>query len=38
MGENEMAVFGVSDAEEEVYRHFLRNPSTAADELHLLLH
>ncbi|MET4673348.1 MULTISPECIES: helix-turn-helix transcriptional regulator [unclassified Streptomyces] len=38
MGENEMAVFGVSEAEEEIYRHFLRNPGTAADDLHLLLH
>ncbi|MFD9605254.1 hypothetical protein [Streptomyces sp. NPDC059970] len=38
MGENEMSIFGVSEAEEEVYRHFLRNPGTATDDLHLLLH
>ncbi|MFF2326971.1 MULTISPECIES: LuxR C-terminal-related transcriptional regulator [unclassified Streptomyces] len=38
MGENEMSVFGVSEAEEQVYRHFLRNPGTATDDLHLLLH
>ncbi|MEE1795369.1 helix-turn-helix transcriptional regulator [Streptomyces sp. BE308] len=38
MGENEMSVFGVSEAEEEIYRHFLRNPGTATDDLHLLLH
>ncbi|MCX4969827.1 helix-turn-helix transcriptional regulator [Streptomyces sp. NBC_00654] len=38
MGENEMSVFGVSEAEEEIYRHFLRNPGTSADDLHLLLH
>ncbi|MFF9073692.1 helix-turn-helix transcriptional regulator [Streptomyces sp. NPDC014735] len=37
MGENEMSIFGVSEAEEEVYRHFLRNPGTATDDLHLLL-
>lgn len=33
-----MAVFGVSAHEEEVYRHFLRNPGTSADDIHLLLH
>ncbi|MFE5094774.1 LuxR C-terminal-related transcriptional regulator [Streptomyces sp. NPDC056638] len=38
MGENEMSIFGVSETEEEVYRHFLRNPGTATDDLHLLLH
>ncbi|WP_137234313.1 helix-turn-helix transcriptional regulator [Streptomyces sp. BPSDS2] len=38
MGENEMSVFGVPEAEEEIYRHFLRNPGTRADDLHLLLH
>ncbi|MFF8713592.1 LuxR C-terminal-related transcriptional regulator [Streptomyces sp. NPDC015184] len=39
MGDNEMSVFGVSEAEEELYRHFLRNPGTVADDdLHLLLH
>ncbi|MFI8436709.1 helix-turn-helix transcriptional regulator [Streptomyces sp. NPDC079020] len=38
MGENEMSVFGVSEAEEEIYRHFLRNPGTPTDDLHLLLH
>ncbi|MFG2639788.1 LuxR C-terminal-related transcriptional regulator [Streptomyces sp. NPDC048370] len=38
MAENEMAVFGVSALEEELYRHFLRNPDTPADDVHLLLH
>ncbi|WP_079170954.1 MULTISPECIES: helix-turn-helix transcriptional regulator [unclassified Streptomyces] len=38
MRENEMAVFGVSAHEEEAYRHFLRNPGTPADDIHLLLH
>ncbi|MEI7032429.1 helix-turn-helix transcriptional regulator [Streptomyces pratensis] len=38
MDENEMSVFGVPEAEEEIYRHFLRNPGTSADDLHLLLH
>ncbi|MEU5284076.1 DNA-binding response regulator [Streptomyces sp. NPDC020755] len=38
MGENEMSVFGVPEAEEEIYRHFLRNPGTRADDLHLLSH
>ncbi|WTA73759.1 helix-turn-helix transcriptional regulator [Streptomyces sp. NBC_00838] len=38
MGDNEMSVFGVSPAEEEMYRHFLRNPDTSADDIHLLVH
>ncbi|MFE3252025.1 helix-turn-helix transcriptional regulator [Streptomyces sp. NPDC059209] len=33
-----MSVFGVSPAEEEMYRHFLRNPDTSADDIHLLVH
>ncbi|AQU71101.1 helix-turn-helix transcriptional regulator [Streptomyces niveus] len=33
-----MSVFGVSPAEEEIYRHFLRNPDTSADDIHLLVH
>ncbi|MFD5024460.1 helix-turn-helix transcriptional regulator [Streptomyces sp. NPDC058373] len=37
MGDNEMAVFGLSATEEELYRHFLRNPGTCADDVHLLL-
>ena len=37
VNENEMSVFGVSGAEEELYRHFLRNPGTSAEDLHLLL-
>lgn len=32
-----MSVFGVPEAEEEVYRHFLRNPGTRADDLDVLL-
>lgn len=32
-----MSVFGVAETEEEVYRHFLRNPGTPADGLHLRL-
>ncbi|WP_371623879.1 DNA-binding response regulator [Streptomyces sp. NBC_01116] len=38
MGENEMSVFGVPEAEEEIYRHFLRHPGTRADDLRLLPH
>ncbi|MEU1279143.1 LuxR C-terminal-related transcriptional regulator [Streptomyces sp. NPDC005805] len=37
MAGNEMGVFGVSALEEEFYRHFLRNPATPADDVHLLL-
>ncbi|MBQ0987112.1 helix-turn-helix transcriptional regulator [Streptomyces sp. F63] len=33
-----MSVFGVSPLEEEIYRHFLRNPGTSPDDIHLLLH
>ncbi len=32
-----MSIFGVSEAEEEIYRHFLRAPGTTIDDLHLLL-
>lgn len=32
-----MAAFGVSAPEEELYRHFLRNPRTPADDIHLLI-
>ncbi|MFE4582485.1 helix-turn-helix transcriptional regulator [Streptomyces chartreusis] len=32
-----MSVFGISRAEEEVYRHFLRNPGSLADGIHILL-
>jgi len=38
VGENEMSVFGVSAIEEDIYRHFLRNPDTPADDIHLRLH
>ncbi|WP_405635541.1 DNA-binding response regulator [Streptomyces sp. NBC_01178] len=38
MDENEMSVFGIPKAEEEIYRHFLRNPGTRADGLRLLPH
>ncbi|MFE7463685.1 helix-turn-helix transcriptional regulator [Streptomyces sp. NPDC057499] len=38
MGDNEMSVFGVSAAEETVYRHFLRNPGTTTKDVQLLLH
>ncbi|MEU4179226.1 DNA-binding response regulator [Streptomyces sp. NPDC026589] len=38
MGENELSAFGVPEAEEEIYRHFLRNPGTRADDLPLLSH
>ena len=37
-GENEMSMFGVSVSEEEIYRHFLINPDTPADDIHLRLH
>ncbi|MFI6943831.1 LuxR C-terminal-related transcriptional regulator [Streptomyces sp. NPDC050418] len=33
-----MSVLGISTLEEALYRHFLRNPGTAADEMHLLFH
>ncbi|MFD3481857.1 helix-turn-helix transcriptional regulator [Streptomyces sp. NPDC058665] len=33
-----MSVFGVTPTEEEIYRHFLRNPDTSADDIHLLVH
>ncbi|MFE0201545.1 TrmB family transcriptional regulator, partial [[Kitasatospora] papulosa] len=33
-----MAVFGVSAAEEGLYRHFLRNPDTTIEDLHALAH
>ena len=32
-----MSVLGVTETEEEVYRHFLRHPGTPADGLHLRL-
>ncbi|MFI7276874.1 helix-turn-helix transcriptional regulator [Streptomyces sp. NPDC049879] len=32
-----MAVLGLSDMEEAVYRHFLRNPRTSPGDLHVLL-
>ncbi|MFG2196461.1 helix-turn-helix transcriptional regulator [Streptomyces sp. NPDC048639] len=38
MGTNEMSAFGVGPDEEEIYRHFLRNPGTPADDIQLLLH
>ncbi|MET9107227.1 helix-turn-helix transcriptional regulator [Streptomyces zhihengii] len=37
MAGNDMGVFGVTAREEELYRHFLRNPGTPADDVHLLL-
>ncbi|SCD55434.1 hypothetical protein GA0115253_100932 [Streptomyces sp. Termitarium-T10T-6] len=33
-----MSVFGVPEAEEEIYRHFLRNPGTRSDDLRPLVH
>ncbi|MFF7357597.1 MULTISPECIES: helix-turn-helix transcriptional regulator [Streptomyces] len=33
-----MAALGLSGTEERLYRHFLRNPGTSAEDLHLLLH
>ncbi|MCT2589692.1 LuxR C-terminal-related transcriptional regulator [Streptomyces sp. N2-109] len=33
-----MSVFGVSPEEEEMYRHFLRNPDTPVEDIHLRLH
>ncbi|GAB3108931.1 hypothetical protein GCM10027160_07490 [Streptomyces calidiresistens] len=37
MGSHVMAVLGLSALEEEIYRHLLRNPHTAVDDLHILL-
>ncbi|MFD7236374.1 helix-turn-helix transcriptional regulator [Streptomyces syringium] len=33
-----LAVFGITAMEESLYRHFLRNPDTAPDDIHLRLH
>lgn len=32
-----MAVLGIAEDEERIYRHFLRNPETAVEDIHLLL-
>ncbi|MEF2529467.1 MULTISPECIES: helix-turn-helix transcriptional regulator [Streptomyces] len=37
MGSIGMRVLGLSDLEEGIYRHFLRNPDTTDGEIHLLL-
>ncbi|MBA0053013.1 helix-turn-helix domain-containing protein [Streptomyces sp. AJS327] len=37
MGTNEMAVLGIAEDEERIYRHFLRNPETPVTEVHLAL-
>ncbi|MGJ5755222.1 sugar-specific transcriptional regulator TrmB [Streptomyces puniciscabiei] len=31
-----MSILGLSEMEERIYRHFLRNPGTTADDMHLL--
>ncbi|MGC5412812.1 helix-turn-helix transcriptional regulator, partial [Streptomyces sp. DT225] len=33
-----MQVLGLTKAEEDVYRHLLRNPGAESDDLHILLH
>ncbi|PIM70868.1 helix-turn-helix transcriptional regulator [Streptomyces sp. JV178] len=33
-----MGLLGLTAMEERVYRHFLRNPGTTAEDIHLLLH
>ncbi|WP_436844990.1 helix-turn-helix transcriptional regulator [Streptomyces roseoverticillatus] len=33
-----MGLLGLSTAEEDIYRHFLRNPNTSADDIHLRIH
>lgn len=33
-----MGLLGISAMEERVYRHFLRNPDTPTEDIHLLLH
>ncbi|MGW7286408.1 helix-turn-helix transcriptional regulator [Streptomyces sp. NPDC054847] len=35
---NDLSVLGISALEESIYRHFLRNPDTSADDIHLLFH
>ncbi|WP_234380239.1 helix-turn-helix transcriptional regulator [Streptomyces sp. CMB-StM0423] len=37
MHTNEMGVFGVSPAEEQLYRHFLRNPDSPSEGVHVKL-
>jgi sugar-specific transcriptional regulator TrmB len=37
METHDMSVLGLSPTEEEVYRHFLRNPRTSPHDLHVLL-
>ncbi|WEH16910.1 helix-turn-helix transcriptional regulator [Streptomyces sp. VNUA24] len=34
----ELSVLGLTDTEEGIYRHFLRNPGTTAEDIQLLLH
>ncbi|WP_181446673.1 helix-turn-helix transcriptional regulator [Streptomyces sp. NTH33] len=38
MSAHEMSILGVSEGEEKMYRHFLRNPDTSTDSIHLLVH
>ncbi|MEV6394012.1 helix-turn-helix transcriptional regulator [Streptomyces sp. NPDC051907] len=33
-----LSILGLTATEERVYRHFLRNPETSAEDIHLLLH
>ncbi|MFF7726008.1 helix-turn-helix transcriptional regulator [Streptomyces sp. NPDC008001] len=33
-----MGLLGLSTAEEDIYRHFLRHPGTSADDIHLRIH
>ncbi|MFJ9775519.1 helix-turn-helix transcriptional regulator [Kitasatospora sp. NPDC101157] len=38
MGGTRISVLGLDPVEERLYRHFLRNPETTDDNVHLLLH
>lgn len=38
MNGTSLLVFGLTSTEERIYRHFLRNPGTQGDDIHVLLH
>ncbi|MFD3326984.1 helix-turn-helix transcriptional regulator [Streptomyces sp. NPDC058701] len=38
MNGTSLLVFGLTSTEERIYRHFLRNPGTQGEDIHVLLH
>lgn len=38
MNGTRLLVFGLTSTEERIYRHFLRNPGTQGEDIHVLLH